>query len=68
MSRLYTFEGFSAFNALETKLSLSALSVAVRVHADDLPPPDSEPDPGAPDTHDPIVYPTLPSGGPVGPG
>jgi hypothetical protein len=50
MSRKFTFDSLSHFDALERKLSMSALaggvSVAGNTLDDDAPPPDPEPDPG----------------------
>jgi hypothetical protein len=70
MSRNYVFDGMDSFDALERKLSLSAVSVGHQhIDEDDLPPPDPEPDPGPPpDTEGPDAYPTLPDTGPAGPG
>jgi hypothetical protein len=73
MSRKFAIDGLNVFDALERKLSLSALAggitAAVTVGGDDIPPPDPEPDPGPfPGDDPPIVYPPLPPSGPVGPG
>jgi hypothetical protein len=62
---------FDLFEALETKLSCSALTPGVVAAAapDDDTAPDPEDDPGdLPPDNDPIIYPTTPGGGPVGPG
>lgn len=46
-----------------------AVSPAVGLPPDEIPPPDPEPDPGPfPGEDPPIVYPPLPPSGPVGPG
>jgi hypothetical protein len=62
MSRVFVIEGLRSFEALEQKLSLSAvtggLSPIGHHGGDDLPPPDPEPDPGPmPGAHSPTVYP-----------
>ncbi len=70
MCRMFVIEGMSAFDALETKLSLSSL-VAHTVVAPpgDEPLPDPEDDPGDLPTDDPpIVQPPIRPSGPVGPG
>jgi hypothetical protein len=50
MSRKFTFSNLDHFDALERKLSMSALASSLAVAAttarDDVPPPDPEPDPG----------------------
>ncbi len=50
MSRKFSFSNLDHFDALERKLSMSAMAsslvVAASTHRDDLPPPDPEPDPG----------------------
>ena len=50
MSRKFTFSSLDHFDALERKLSMSALAsslvVAANTLRDDVPPPDPEPDPG----------------------
>jgi hypothetical protein len=71
MSRAYVFEGLSSFDALEQKLSMSAMSAGITSSqvANDPPPPGPEPDPGTlPSDDPPIVYPPMPESGPVGPG
>ncbi len=74
MCRNFAIESLGLFDALESKLSMSAVAVGpTTVTAlagdDDLPPPDPEDDPGdLPTDDDPIIYPPLPPSGPVGPG
>jgi hypothetical protein len=50
MSRKFTFSSLDHFEALERKLSMSAvagsLAAAATTLRDDVPPPDPEPDPG----------------------
>ena len=50
MSRKFTFSNLDHFDALERKLSMSAMAVSLAAAAttlrDDVPPPDPEPDPG----------------------
>jgi hypothetical protein len=50
MSRKFTFNSLDHFDALERKLSMSAVAGSLTVVActtsDDVPPPDPEPDPG----------------------
>jgi hypothetical protein len=50
MSRNFTFSNLDHFDALERKLSMSAMAGSLAVVAfapnDDVPPPDPEPDPG----------------------
>jgi hypothetical protein len=50
MSRKFTFSNLDRFDALERKLSMSAMAGSLAVVAntarDDVPPPDPEPDPG----------------------
>jgi hypothetical protein len=50
MSRKFTFSNLDHFDALERKLSMSAmagsLAAAATTLRDDVPPPDPEPDPG----------------------
>ena len=49
MSRKFTFSNLDHFDALERKLSMSAMAsslvVAANTLSDDVPPPDPEPDP-----------------------
>jgi hypothetical protein len=67
MSRSFAIDGLDLFDALEQRLSLSAVTATVTVG--EIPPPDPEPDPGPfPGENPPIVYPPLPPSGPVGPG
>ncbi len=74
MCRNLTIESLGLFDALETKLSMSAVAIsptAVTAAAgdDDLPLPDPEDDPGDLPTDDPpIIDPPMPPSGPVGPG
>jgi hypothetical protein len=70
MCRGFAIESALQFDALELKLSMSAVTTATVAVVDDrTPPPDPEPDPGDLPTDDPpIVYPPLPPSGPVGPG
>jgi hypothetical protein len=65
MSPTFSFDSLGVFDALERKLSMSAVAVsAASLRPDDLPPPDPEGDPGAPPTDDPpIVYPPIPPSG-----
>jgi hypothetical protein len=60
MSRAFTIEALSSFEALERKLSMSSMAMGTTVAGDDLPPPGPEPDPGPMPTDDPpIVYPPI---------
>jgi len=73
MSRRFAIEGLDRFDALERKLSMSALGITKAVNRlvpdDNFPLPGPEPDPGPlPPPPPPIVLPPLPPSGPVGPG